>query len=117
MDALVSFYFCTSLAPSTMQSYRSLRKGICRFVLTVIIIHYLYQKTSSAVSWHRYLAVSHLSFSEITVISHDKTSVITLKIKASKTDPFTQGVTIYLGATGMKLCPVKSLLAYIATRD
>jgi len=64
-----------------------------------------------ALSDEEYDPSTHLSFSEITVVSHDKTSVITLKIKASKTDLFMQGVTIYLGATGMKLCPVKSLLA------
>ena len=41
---------------------------------------------------------------------------IALKIKASQRDPFRQGVTIYLVATGTKLCPVKALLAYIAIR-
>ena len=59
---------------------------------------------------------AHLSFSDIAVDSHENTSSIAVKIKASKTDPFRQGVTIYLGATGTKLCPVKAILAYIAVR-
>ena len=42
------------------------------------------------------------------------TSCIAVKIKASKTDPFRQGVTVYLGATGTNLCLVKAILAYIA---
>ena len=59
---------------------------------------------------------THLNFSDLAVDSHDNTSVIALKIKTSKTDPFRQGVTIYLGTTNTKLCPVQALLAYIAVR-
>ena len=59
---------------------------------------------------------THLSFSDIAVDSHKNTSTISVKIKASKTDPFRQGVTIYLGATGTNLCPVKAILAYIAVQ-
>ena len=43
-------------------------------------------------------------------------SVITVKIKASKTDPFLQGTTVHLGRTGAELCPVAALLSYIAAR-
>ena len=41
---------------------------------------------------------------------------ITVRIKASKTDPFRVGVTIYVGATGKWLCPVAAVLAYMVQR-
>ena len=59
---------------------------------------------------------THLAFTDISVDSNEHTSCIAVKIKASKTDPFRQGVTVYLGATGTNLCPVKAILAYIAVR-
>ena len=39
-----------------------------------------------------------------------------MTIKASKTDPFWQGVILYLGATGCKLCPVVAVLEYMVAR-
>ena len=59
---------------------------------------------------------THLSFGDIAVDSYENTSTIAIKIKASKTDPYRQGIMIYLGATNTKLCPVKAILAYIAVR-
>ena len=41
---------------------------------------------------------------------------VAIHIKASKTDPFRKGVTIYLGGTGRDLCPVAALIDYINTR-
>ena len=64
----------------------------------------------------RYDTDTHLTFSDISVDSQEKPSCIALRIKASKTDPFRQGVTVYLGATSSNLCPVKAVLAYIAVR-
>ena len=52
----------------------------------------------------------------IAVDSHKNTSTIIIKIKASKTDSYRQGIKIYLGVTNSKLCPVKAILAYIAVR-
>lgn len=63
-----------------------------------------------------YDSSTHLSFADIAVDSHDDPSTIAITIKASKTDPYRQGVTVYLGATGSKLCPVKALLAFISVR-
>ena len=37
-------------------------------------------------------------------------------IKASKTDPFRQGVTVYPGMTEGMVCPVAALLSYIMRR-
>ena len=63
-----------------------------------------------------YDSSTHLSYSDIAVDSHDDPSTIAITIKASKTDPYRQGVTVYLGATGSPLCPVKALLAFIMVR-
>ena len=59
---------------------------------------------------------AHLSINDIAVDCHDKPSLVSLKIKASKTDPFRQGVTIFLGATESTFCPVNALLAYVDVR-
>ena len=37
-------------------------------------------------------------------------------IKRSKTDPFRQGVTLFLGRTESPLCPMDALLPYLAVR-
>ena len=39
-----------------------------------------------------------------------------VNIKASKTDPFRKGVSIYIGRTNNGLCPVAALAAYFASR-
>ena len=41
-------------------------------------------------------------------------TVVRVHIKASKTDPFRQGVYVYLGATGNDLFPVAAVSAYLA---
>ena len=40
-------------------------------------------------------------------------SVVQLTIKASKTDPFRQGVTVHLCKTGHDICPVSALIYYL----
>ena len=59
---------------------------------------------------------AHLSISDVSVDSPTSPTKICVRIKASKTDPFRQGVTICLGRTGQELCPVGALLSYIARR-
>ena len=39
-----------------------------------------------------------------------------VNIKASKTDPFHQGVFVYLGRTNVDVCPVAAVLAYMVIR-
>ena len=58
----------------------------------------------------------HLSFADIAVDDPSKPSIIQLTIKQSKTDPFRQGVNIYLGSTGTTLCPVTALLHFLLLR-
>lgn len=63
-----------------------------------------------------YDASTHLNPSDISVDVPSQPTVVQLKIKQSKTDPFRQGVNIYLGATGSTLCPVTALLNFLAIR-
>ena len=53
---------------------------------------------------------------DIAVNDPNNPTIIQLTIKKSKTDPFRQGVNIFLGATGNTLCPVTALLNYLAIR-
>ena len=43
--------------------------------------------------------------------------MVCLHLKKSKTDPFHQGIDIYVGATGSDVCPVNALLQYIGVRS
>ena len=56
---------------------------------------------------------AHLTFKDVMVDNADKPRMITVTIKASKTDQFREGV---LGWTGQKLCPVAAVLAYLVRR-
>ena len=53
---------------------------------------------------------------DVAVDSHLEPSVIAIRIKGSKRDQFSAGVTIYLGRTNNELCPVVALLNYLAIR-
>ena len=59
----------------------------------------------------------HLSFEDVRVNSRSHPQWLEIRIKASKTDPFRQGVTVYVGATGRWLCPVAAGLAYMVQRS
>ena len=58
----------------------------------------------------------HLTPADISVDSHSSPSYLAIRIKASKTDPFRQGVTIYLGRTNYRICPVAAVLSYLVKR-
>ena len=58
----------------------------------------------------------HLSVSDVTVDEVTNPKVVTVRIKQSKTDPFRQGVSIFLSKTDLPLCPVAALLAYLVVR-
>ena len=59
---------------------------------------------------------SSLCLGDIAVDRHQDPSVVQVRLKQSKTDPFHRGVSIYLGRTQTDLCPVVAILAYIAVR-
>ena len=53
---------------------------------------------------------------DISFDSAESPSSVSVRIKASKTDPFRQGITISLGATDTDLCPVMALADYLSIR-
>ena len=59
---------------------------------------------------------SHLAFTDIAVDNRAKPSSLKVTIKASKTDPFRQGVSLNIGAAGGPLCPVEAVLSYMVAR-
>ena len=58
----------------------------------------------------------HLSYQDARVNDRSHPQRLEVHIKASKMDPFRQGVSIYVGATGRPLCPVAALLTYLVQR-
>lgn len=58
----------------------------------------------------------HLSLSDIALDSRASPKMIRVHIKQSKTDPFRQGVYIYLGKTDKEICPVTAVVPYLAVR-
>ena len=60
--------------------------------------------------------LSHLCFSDVKVDNQSTPSAIQVTIKASKTDPFCQGVTLHIGVAGGPLCPVAAVLSYMVAR-
>ena len=58
----------------------------------------------------------HLCQGDIRIDSHRSPTFLQVQIKASKTDPFRQGVTLYIGATGTDLCPVAAIVSYMMAR-
>ena len=51
----------------------------------------------------------HLSYGDVKADNISTLQYIEVIIKASKTDPFWKGVTVYLGSTGATLCPVAAI--------
>ena len=42
--------------------------------------------------------------------------MLSVRIKASKMDPFMRGITLYIGRVPSDLCPVSAVLAYLVSR-
>lgn len=61
-------------------------------------------------------ANDHLAFGDVSVDSLTKPSVMCIRVKRSKTDPFRRGINVYLGRTDNALCPVSAMLAYLSAR-
>ena len=55
---------------------------------------------------------SHLAAGDVRVDNTSDPHYLQVNIKASKTDPFHQGVFEYLGRTNVDVCPVAAVLAY-----
>ena len=59
-------------------------------------------------------APSEASFDPEVHLCHSCPRMVRLTLKQSKTDPFRQGINIFIGHTGTDLCPVRALLGYLA---
>jgi hypothetical protein len=58
-----------------------------------------------------------LNLSDLALDNHTAPSMARLCIKQSKTDPFRQGVEVFLGKTGSEVCPIQALVHYIGVRS
>lgn len=58
----------------------------------------------------------HLATGDVKVDDVRDPQFLEVQIKASKTDPFRLGVSIYIGRTGTDICPVAAILAYAVQR-
>ena len=58
---------------------------------------------------------THLSIQDIAVDSHISLGILRICLKSSKTDPFRNGVDIYIGRiqTNTNLCPVQAVQHYL----
>ncbi len=59
---------------------------------------------------------AHLSVKDIAVDDTKHPSMIQIRIKQSKTDPFRRGIDLFVGRTGAALCPVSAILDYLSMR-
>ena len=53
---------------------------------------------------------------DVAVDSHHQLSVVSVLLRRSKTDPFGQGMTVFVGRTAHAICPVAAILSYLAQR-
>ncbi len=58
----------------------------------------------------------HLAWGDVVVDDPSSSAVVSVKLKPSKTDPFRQGVTLYIGKTSSDICPASAMLAYLLVR-
>ncbi len=58
----------------------------------------------------------HLSVGDVRVDNVVAPQFVEVRIKASKTDPFQKGVSVYLGRTDSDICPVAAVLGYMVNR-
>ena len=63
-----------------------------------------------------YSPAIHLGLPDIAFDSHYSPSCLSIRIKASKTDPSRKGCFVYIGKGDFPLCAIQSLLAYLSVR-
>ena len=63
-----------------------------------------------------YDSASHLSWGDIAVDDPACPSCMEVRVKASKTDPFWQGISLFIGRVASDLCPVSAMLAYLVVK-
>ncbi len=63
-----------------------------------------------------YDASTHLSWGDILVDDPLSPSYMEVHLKSSKTDPFRQGISLFIGKVPSQLCPVSAMLSYLRVR-
>ena len=63
-----------------------------------------------------YDPTAHLFFADIAIDDPGHPTIMQVRIKASKADPFRKGIDVYIGRTYNDICPVAAMLAYLAIR-
>ncbi len=58
----------------------------------------------------------HLSLGDISVDNPADPGVLGVRLKASKTDPFRKGISLFIGRVASDICPVAAMLAYLLVR-
>ena len=58
----------------------------------------------------------HVSAQDIAVDNSQHPTILQIKIKQSKTDPFRKEVDLFVSKTGTALCPVSAMLSYLCAR-
>ena len=61
-------------------------------------------------------SLTHLTYKNVRVDNVVAPQYLEVKIKASKTDPFRQGASVYIGVTAGNLCLVAAILDYMVRR-
>lgn len=64
-----------------------------------------------------FIADDHLGIANIADNSKENPTLLRVTIKKSKTDPFRQGVSLYLGRTSSDICPVSATISYLEKRS
>ena len=65
----------------------------------------------------RFDQTSNLAFGDVCIDNVVTLHYLEFRIKASKTDPFRQGMSVFFGATERDVCQVASILSYMVVRD
>jgi hypothetical protein len=71
----------------------------------------------TTLSFQAYEPNKHLSVGDVAVDSHNVPTIMSTKIKSSKTDQFGQGVSLFIGRGQSTLCPISAMLQYLAIRS
>ncbi len=59
---------------------------------------------------------THLTFEDVTVDSRQAPTLLRIRLKESKTDPFRVGGDVFIGKTDNELCPVAAVLVFMVSR-
>ena len=60
---------------------------------------------------------THLNFANMVIDDPSNPSILRLRLKASKTDPFHGGTDIFIVRTNNELCPIEAMVAYLVKRE